>query len=149
MLKNLPFVISTVVVTSASAVWSQEAPATDCANEFAAFDADANGRLSETEAAGVYARARIDGVAVNPEGMSAEECASICGADHWKAQATDEGANSFTEEQAKDRALSWNFTEVFALQQVDKGIWRGTARQGDASVNIAVDYKCDVVATPQ
>lgn len=154
MLKKLPFVISTVVVTSASAVLAQDAPATDCANEFASFDTDLNGRLSEAEAAGVYARARIDGLTVDAEGMTAEQYASICGADHWQAQATEEGApfegaNSFTEEQAKDRALSWNYTEVSALQQDDKGIWRGTAKHGDAVVNIAIDYKGNVVATPQ
>ncbi len=154
MLKALTLLTSAVVVSSASALWAQEAPVVDCATEFASFDADGNGRISEDEAPAVYARARVDGVTVSPEGLTSDEYAAICGSDHWKAQAVDEGAplegaNSFTEEQAKDRALSWNFTEVSALQQDDKGIWRGTAKQGDATVNIAIDYKGNVVATPQ
>ena len=57
-----------------------------------------------------------------------------------------EGANSFTENQAKDRAAAAGFTEVSALQKDDKGIWRGTAKRGSSQVNIAIDFKGNVVA---
>ena len=58
-----------------------------------------------------------------------------------------EGANSFTEAQAQDRILSAGFTNVSALTQDDKGIWRGTADSQGKSVNVAVDYKGNVVTT--
>jgi hypothetical protein len=35
---------------------------------------------------------------------------------------------------------------VSALQKDDKGIWRGTAKRGASQVNIAVDFKGNVVA---
>ena len=57
-----------------------------------------------------------------------------------------EGANSFTEGQAKDRAEAAGFTEVSSLSKDDKGIWRGTAKRGASEVKIAVDFKGNVVA---
>ena len=55
------------------------------------------------------------------------------------------GANSFTEGQAKDRALSYGLTSVADLKKDDDGIWRGSAMQDGKSVQIAVDYKGNVV----
>ena len=57
-----------------------------------------------------------------------------------------EGANSFTEEQARDRAAATGLSSVSALTQDDKGIWRGTAKRQGADVKVAVDYKGNVVA---
>ena len=57
-----------------------------------------------------------------------------------------EGANSFTEGQAKDRAEAAGFTDVSALQKDDKGIWRGSAKRGESQVKIAIDFKGNVVA---
>ena len=58
-----------------------------------------------------------------------------------------EGANSFTEGQAQDRVLAAGFTDVSALTQDDKGIWRGTANSQGKTVNVAVDFKGNVVTT--
>ena len=58
------------------------------------------------------------------------------------------GANSFTEGQAQDRARGAGFANVSALMKDDKGIWRGTAESNGKKVNIAVDFKGNVVATP-
>ena len=58
-----------------------------------------------------------------------------------------EGANSFTEGQAQDRVLASGLTNVSALTQDDKGIWRGTAEAQGKSVNVAVDFKGNVVTT--
>ena len=55
------------------------------------------------------------------------------------------GANSFTEGQAKDRALSHGLTSVADLKKDDDGIWRGSAMQDGKTVQIAVDYKGNVV----
>ena len=56
------------------------------------------------------------------------------------------GANSFTENQAKDRAMAAGFTSVSALTKDENGIWRGTASKDGNTVNVAVDYKGNVVA---
>ncbi len=56
------------------------------------------------------------------------------------------GANSFTEEQAKDRVTKAGFAGVSAMKKDDQGIWRGTASKGGAAVNVAVDYRGNVVS---
>jgi putative membrane protein len=63
-----------------------------------------------------------------------------------EAGAPFEGANSFTEAQAQERAANAGFSEVSALTKDDKGIWRGTANSNTGKVSIAVDYKGNVVA---
>ena len=55
------------------------------------------------------------------------------------------GANSFTEGQAKDRALSHGLTDVGALKKDDDGVWRGSAKQDGKPVEVAVDFKGNVV----
>jgi len=56
------------------------------------------------------------------------------------------GANSFTEEQAKDRVTKAGFGNVSAMTKDDQGIWRGTAAKAGATVNVAVDYRGNVVS---
>ena len=74
-----------------------------------------------------------------------------CKADIFTTAAVDEGAplkgaNSFTEGQAKDRVLAAGLSGVSALTKDEDGIWRGTATKDGKTVNIAVDYKGNVVA---
>ena len=57
-----------------------------------------------------------------------------------------EGANSFTEGQASDRIIAAGMMAPTALVKDDKGIWRGTAMKDGKSVNVAVDFKGNVVA---
>jgi hypothetical protein len=64
-----------------------------------------------------------------------------------EAGAPFEGANSFTEGQAKDRVIAAGFTGVSALTKDAKGIWRGTAEAQGKKVNVAIDYKGNVVTT--
>jgi len=59
------------------------------------------------------------------------------------------GANSFTEGQAKDRAIAHGFSSVSDLKKDGDGIWRGSAMQDGKSVQVAVDYKGNVVANTQ
>jgi putative membrane protein len=59
------------------------------------------------------------------------------------------GANSFTEGEAKSRAEAHGFTEIKNLKKDDDGIWRGRATQQGKSVEIAIDYKGNVVPTIQ
>jgi hypothetical protein len=55
------------------------------------------------------------------------------------------GANSFTEEQAKERIARAGFENVQALKKDDKGIWRGQAVKGGQQVGVALDYRGNVV----
>jgi putative membrane protein len=55
------------------------------------------------------------------------------------------GANSFTEAQARDRIAAAGFNEVKELKKDDQGVWRGMARKGDSQVNVALDYRGNVV----
>ncbi len=126
--------------------------AVDCGAEFATLDVDGNGFLSETEAQRAYARSRVDGVTLTEQGISKEEYATLCAAPAWAEHTPEEGApfegaNSFTEEQARDRAVAWNVSEVSALTKDDMGIWRGTGTADGKPVSVAVDYKGNVVTT--
>jgi hypothetical protein len=56
-----------------------------------------------------------------------------------------EGANSFTEGQAKDRIAKAGYTDVQNLKLDDKGIWRGKAQKSGQQVNVALDYRGNVV----
>lgn len=54
------------------------------------------------------------------------------------------GANSFTQEQARERAVSAGYTDVGALAQAADGTWQGPAMQAGASVTVVVDYQGNV-----
>jgi len=56
------------------------------------------------------------------------------------------GANSFTENQAKERMEKAGFTQVGSLKKDDQGVWRGTAMQSGKQTNVALDYRGNVVA---
>lgn len=130
--------------------------AVDCDADFATLDSDGNAYLSETESQRAHARARIQGVTLQPEGLSKQDYVALCGAPEWADNTPEDGApfkgaNSFTEEQARDRATAWNVTGVSALIKDDLGIWRGTGMANGAAVSVAIDYKGNVVtstATP-
>lgn len=55
------------------------------------------------------------------------------------------GANSFTETQARDRISAAGFQDVKDLKKDDQGVWRGVAKKGDTQVNVALDYRGNVV----
>ena len=124
----------------------------DCDADFATLDVDGDGYLSEAEAQRAYARSRVDGVTLQEQGISKEEYNTLCGSPAWAEHTPEEGApfegaNSFTEEQARDRAVAWDVTEVSALTKDDMGIWRGTGMANGAPVSVAVDYKGNVVTS--
>jgi hypothetical protein len=66
--------------------------------------------------------------------------------DSKNATAPVEGANSFTEDQAKERIVEAGYGDVTNLALDDKGVWRGTATKDGKSVNVALDYQGNVVA---
>lgn len=55
--------------------------------------------------------------------------------------ALENGANSFTEGQARSRFEAAGVTGVDALRKDDNGIWRGRGMHGGAAVDIAMDFR--------
>jgi hypothetical protein len=62
------------------------------------------------------------------------------------ATAPVEGANSFTEAQAKERIEAAGYTEVKDLKQDDKGVWMAAGMKDGKPVMIGLDYQGNVVA---
>lgn len=128
-----------------------KADAKSCADQFTAMDANSDGVLTETEAPSVFARSRVDGTVIADTGYTRDEFIAACDTGAFEATENDagaplEGANSFTEDQAKDRAISRGFSDIGELTKDDKGVWRGTAMHDGATVSVAVDYKGNVVS---
>lgn len=123
----------------------------ECEKAFVTADANNDGALSETEGRRYYASMRLANKPVTAGRLEKADFLANCKADVFAsaqpaAGAPLEGANSFTEGQAKDRAEAAGFSEVSGLAKDDKGIWRGTAMRGASQVKIAVDYKGNVVS---
>lgn len=57
-----------------------------------------------------------------------------------------EGANSFTEAQAKERIQDAGFQNVSALVKAETGIWQGKATKDGKEVVVSLDYQGNVVA---
>lgn len=95
---------------------------------------------------------RINGQNVPADGtVSKSALLENCKTDVFTTSAVDEGAplegaNSFTEGQAQGRATAAGYSDVSALKKDDKGIWRGSATKDGKSVQVAIDYKGNVVA---
>ena len=117
-------------------------------------DANGDGMLSDTEAMRYSAAMRVKEYKMPADGkMNRASFIDACKADVYAPRKVDagaplKGANSFTEGQAKDRAMAHGLTGVSALKKDADGIWRGTAMQDSKSVQVAVDYKGNVVPAP-
>jgi putative membrane protein len=55
-----------------------------------------------------------------------------------------QGANSFTEQQARGRITKAGYTAVSRLKKDQDGSWQGTAQKGHARVRVGLDYKGNV-----
>lgn len=123
----------------------------ECTEAFSKADANKDGIITEAESPRYFAALRAQDKADAKTEMSSETFTEHCTGDVFdvaeaEAGAPFEGANSFTEEQARDRAVAAGYTDVAALAKDDKGIWRGSAKTEGRSVEVAVDYKGNVVA---
>ncbi len=156
MRRSFAFLL-TVTMAAPPAVMAQDsgepAAGAACDSAFRELDTDGNGFLSEAEAPRDTARGMVDGIPRSAEGLSRDHYLQICTSSTWaeetpEAGAPFEGANSFTEEQARDLAVAWNITEVSPLVLDDQGIWRGTGKLNESAVAVAIDYKGNVVTTP-
>lgn len=125
---------------------------TECTDLWKKADANADGVLSDAETGRYLAGMRMHQVRIPADGRIDQQVfMDNCKRDVFKTASNDpgaplKGANSFTESQAKDRALARGFTDVSDLKKDDAGIWRGTASMDGKNVGIAVDYKGNVVS---
>jgi len=122
-----------------------------CDAAFMSADTNKDGMVTEAEAGRYFAFARIANKPVTGGTMSKADFMAQCKSGIYDEAKMDagaplEGSNSFTEGQAKDRIMARGFGSVSALKKDDKGIWRGTAMHDNKSVNVAVDYKGNVVS---
>lgn len=66
--------------------------------------------------------------------------------DSKNATAPVEGANSFTEDQAKERITEAGYADVTGLTLDDKGVWQAKAMKDGKAVAVALDYQGNIVA---
>lgn len=66
--------------------------------------------------------------------------------DSTNATAPVEGANSFTEDQAKERMAEAGYADVTELMLDDKGVWQAKGMKDGKSVAVSMDYQGNVVA---
>ncbi|MDO9418489.1 PepSY domain-containing protein [Pararhizobium sp.] len=66
--------------------------------------------------------------------------------DTANATAPVEGANSFTEDQAKERIAEAGYASVADLKLDDKGIWQAKATKDGKAVAVSLDYQGNIVA---
>ena len=122
----------------------------ECVAAFKTADTNSDGVLSEAEGRRYFASMRVAKKAMTGGNITQAAFMENCKAGVFTVAAKDAGAplpgaNSFTEAQAKDRAIAAGLSNVSALKKDDKGIWRGTATEGTKSINVAVDFKGNVV----
>lgn len=120
----------------------------DCDAAWMRADANKDGMLSSDEGASYFTAAKVTETT-----MQRETFVQHCANGDFKAVITTPdqesppltGANSFTENQAKERIKQAGLTDVGALKKDENGIWRGSAKRGSAAVDVAVDFKGNVV----
>jgi hypothetical protein len=148
------FALAAIGVAMAAPAWA--ATDAECQDMWKKADANADGVLSDKESVRYVALMRVGDRTIATEGkITQAEFMDACKADVYAPRKAEEGAplkgaNSFTEGQAKDRAIAHgNVESVSGLKKDDDGIWRGSGTQGGKTVEIAVDYKGNVVTKAQ
>jgi len=126
----------------------------ECQAMWTKADLNKDGVLTDAEAMRYSAAMRVQEKKMAPDGkLDQAAFLDACKADVYSTRKNDEGAplkgaNSFTEGQAKDRAVAQGLTSVADLKKDGDGIWRGSAMHDGKSGQVAVDYKGNVVFTP-
>ena len=136
-------------VLPATAWASSEA---DCSAQWKSADGNNDGVLVGPEADRYLAYYRVRAHVAPADGrIIQQDFMKACESDVFMAKAPEpgapiKGANSFTEGQAKDRALASGLNSVSTLNKDGDGIWRGTAMKDGKTVKVAVDFKGNVVS---
>lgn len=127
----------------------------ECQDLWKKADANSDGNVTGGESIRYMSFMRVAGMTVVTEGtITQAEFMNACKADAYTARQADAGAplkgsNSFTEAQAKDRIIAQGMDGVTDLTKDGDGIWRGTAQHSGKPVQVAVDYKGNVVTANQ
>jgi putative membrane protein len=125
----------------------------ECKAAWVSADANKDGTVDAKESARYLAALRVANRPTTDAALTKPVFMENCKAGYFASTVTAEpgapfeGANSFTEGQAQDRILAAGYSNVSPLAKDDKGIWRGTAEAQGKKVNVAVDYKGNVVTT--
>jgi hypothetical protein len=146
-----------LLVTGAVALACLATPAVaateaECNDMFKKADANSDGVLSDAEANRYLATMRVGNIPEpSDKRITSATFMEHCRKDIFKAAVNDanaplKGANSFTEAQARDRAIARGYTDVTGLTKDADGIWRGKASMDGKSVGVAIDYKGNVVS---
>ncbi|CAN5635319.1 hypothetical protein BH10PSE6_BH10PSE6_55340 [soil metagenome] len=126
----------------------------DCQALWTKADVNKDGVLTDAESMRYSAAMRVQERKMGADGkLDRASFMEACKADVYMTRKIDDGAplkgaNSFTEGQAKDRAIANGLTSVADLKKDGDGIWRGSAMQDGKAVKVAVDYKGNVVTAP-
>jgi hypothetical protein len=140
----------TCCVAAPLGVWA--ASEADCAAQWKSADGNNDGTLVGPEADRYLAYYRVRAQVMPADGrIDRNDFMKACENDVFMAKAAEagaplKGANSFTEAQAKDRALAAGFTSVSSLVKDGDGVWRGSAMKDGKAVKVAVDFKGNVVS---
>jgi hypothetical protein len=145
-----------LLVVAALAATSAVLPAyaasdADCQAMWTKADTNNDGVLSDAEAMRYAAAMRVRETTLPADGkIDKTTFMDACKGDVYAPVKADagaplKGANSFTEGQAKDRAVAHGATEVASLKKDGDGVWRGMAKEDSKSGEVAVDYKGNVV----
>jgi len=127
----------------------------ECQAMWTKADVNKDGTLSDTESLRYAAAMRVRETKMNTDGkIDQASFMAACKDDVYAPRKADEGAplkgaNSFTEGQAKDRAIANGVNLTGAMTKDADGIWRGAATQDGKTVQVAVDYKGNVVTQAQ
>jgi len=122
----------------------------ECQAEWTRADVNKDGTISDAEAARYAAALRVHDKQLADGKFDQSTFLKYCRDDVFAMRKNDEGAplkgaNSFTEGQAKDRASAQGFMSVGNLKKDGDGIWRGSAMQDGKAVQVAIDFKGNVV----
>jgi len=83
---------------------------------------------------------------VSPGSSAAPAAVTTTAAPSRTTAAPVEGANSFTEGQARSRIEERGYAQVTDLKMDDKGVWRGQAMKDGKTSMVALDYQGNIVA---
>ena len=147
-------IVATALMAVCASLPVYAATDAECQAEWTRADVNKDGTISDAEAARYAAALRVHDKQLTEGKLDQTAFLQYCRDDVFAMRKNDEGAplkgaNSFTEGQAKDRAIAWGMNDVSGLKKDDDGIWRGTASKDGKNVQIAVDFKGNVVTTAQ
>jgi hypothetical protein len=122
-----------------------------CATAWASADLDGDGFITKPEGARYLAFVGAGDSSISEGRLSQSDFMRHCEAGLFDslldpdAATPVKGANSFTEREARERILGRGYRKVSPLHIDADGIWRGTAQLNGIQVEVAVDYKGNVI----